>query len=72
MYTHTGETCTVSEILWTVKRSAAYIGVVGIAASKERHGGQCLLQVMFSYLVVKWNKIILHVVFFGVCFVALM
>lgn len=30
---------------WTVKRSAAYIGVGGIAAIKEK---QCLLRVVFS------------------------
>lgn len=29
--------------------STAYIGVEGIAASKEEYSGQCILRVVFSY-----------------------
>lgn len=47
MYVQTGETST-AKVLWTVKRSTAYIGFVPKAALKEKYGEQCLLRVVFS------------------------
>lgn len=38
-----------SKTFGTVMRSAAYIGDVGIAAMKEKYGGQRLLRVVFSF-----------------------
>lgn len=42
-----------SEVLLTVKRSAAYMGVVGIAAMKEKYDGQRFLRAVFVFI----NKI---------------
>lgn len=53
MYVCKGETSTGQYILQTLKRSAANIGVVGVAAIKEKYGGKCLLRAVFIFITIE-------------------
>lgn len=53
-----------SEIPWTVKTSAVYIGAVGKVAMKKNYGRQCLIQVMFSFNKARVVHILKHDFFF--------
>lgn len=55
MYVCKGETSTGKYILQTLKRSAANtsIGVVGVAAIKEKYGGKCLLRAVFIFITIE-------------------
>lgn len=53
MYVCKGETSTGKYILQTLKRSAANIGVVRVAAIKEKYSGKCLLRAVFIFITIE-------------------